>query len=104
MCDGIIQQRYGKVVYAIAKKLDGKLPNVCEFIGACQSPLQFSKEPVVERRVPPRRALRGSKTPSKYFVQMSDIHFDQYYQEGSSQACNFTLCWLDRDCSVVFVV
>lgn len=28
MCDGIIQERYGKVVYAIAKKLDGKLTNV----------------------------------------------------------------------------
>ncbi len=91
MCDGIIQERYGKVVYAIAKKLDGKLPNVCEFIGACHN--DSTTEGLYPKRKAAHRSLSGSNNPVKYFVQMSDIHFDQYYQEGSSQACNFTLCW-----------
>ena len=36
-CQGLVAQRFGVVVYSILKKLDGKLPRVCEFIGACQS-------------------------------------------------------------------
>ncbi len=99
MCSGIIEQRFGPVVYAIAVKLGGRLPAVCEYIGACHPQSVASPSPSVSamrRRsdaAAQKTAVRGgSRDAVKYIVQLSDVHFDQYYAEGSTQTCDFTLC------------
>jgi sphingomyelin phosphodiesterase len=90
MCDGIIQQRFGRVVYAILVKLGGKLPEACEYIGACPSTAAPKQRRHGRREREVEKRSRGEAV--KYFVQLSDVHFDQFYAEGSSQTCDFTLC------------
>ncbi|XP_063982786.1 sphingomyelin phosphodiesterase-like [Diachasmimorpha longicaudata] len=98
VCRGIVEEFLDQVYY-IMKNTDMGAETICSFVmsGACEYVSKPSLEwqvtfplipkPPVAVTIPPRMGAKRLKV-----LQLSDIHYDPYYEEGSNAECGNPLC------------
>lgn len=97
MCSGIIQERYGPVVYKVLETVGGNAADFCHYLGLCAS-APVAKFPSFNSRKLPTSSKKRNVAEKKKsqqlhrIVQMSDIHYDQYYTPGAGTDCMYSLC------------
>ncbi|XP_026320285.1 sphingomyelin phosphodiesterase isoform X2 [Hyposmocoma kahamanoa] len=98
VCEGITKLFGSEVVYVLKRVTIGPV-EICSFVigDACGDVYNPYHEWEVAFPPVPKPAVRTletplEKAPSFKVLQISDTHFDPYYQEGANAECNEPLC------------
>jgi hypothetical protein len=78
MCSGLIQERFGPIVWAILKRANKPAKDFCDYLKLCNlTAVTDGPTPIYQEQKRKQPTAAGGK---KLFLQISDVHFDQYYQ------------------------